>query len=71
MLLPRLAMKRKDLIKYILACGCLVEREGSRHTVFINPSAGQVSTVPRHTEINTFLGKKICKDLGIPLINIR
>jgi len=61
-------MKRKDLIRYILNFGCRVEREGSNHTVFINFSSGQVSTVPRHSEINTFLGRKICKDLGIPPI---
>ncbi len=25
-----------------------------------------MSTVPRHAEINSFLARKICKDLGIP-----
>jgi predicted RNA binding protein YcfA (HicA-like mRNA interferase family) len=64
-------MKRKDLVRYILACGCLVEREGANHTIFINLDSGQVTSVPRHKEINTFLGRKICKDLGIPVISIK
>lgn len=62
-------MKRKDLVRHILMFGCVIEREGSNHTIFINLSSGQVSSVPRHSEINTFLGRKICKDLGIPLIS--
>ena len=61
-------MKRKDLVKYILSFGCFVDREGGSHTIFINPGSGQVSSVPTHKEINTFLGRKICKDLGIPVI---
>lgn len=64
-------MKRKDLIRYILSFGCGIEREGSHHTVFINFNSGQVSTVPQHKEIHTFLGRKICKDLGIPPIGKR
>jgi mRNA interferase HicA len=64
-------MKRKDLVRYILSFGCLVEREGNSHTIFINPTSGQVSAVPRHKEINTFLGKKICKDLGLPTIHLK
>jgi D-hexose-6-phosphate mutarotase len=45
--------------------GCEVRREGARHTVFWNPSARTVSTVPRHREINENLARKICKDPGI------
>jgi mRNA interferase HicA len=40
-------------------------REGGNHSVFVSP-AGRTSSVPRHTEINDDLAKKICKDLGIP-----
>jgi len=42
-------------------------REGGRHTVYFNPKTNRTSTVPRHREVNDFLAKKICKDLGIPL----
>jgi hypothetical protein len=64
-------MKRTDLIRHILVSGCVVEREGSRHTIFINLISGQTSSVPRHKEVNTFLGKKICRDLGITIISVK
>ncbi|MDA2914259.1 addiction module toxin, HicA family [Acidobacteriia bacterium AH_259_A11_L15] len=41
-------------------------REGSRHSVFYNPAKRTNSTVPRHREINSFLARKICRDLGVP-----
>lgn len=58
-------MKRVDLIKYLLKEGCIFVREGGNHSVFFNPAVKRTSTVPRHSEINTFLGRKICRDLGI------
>jgi mRNA interferase HicA len=58
-------MKRVDLIRHIEASGCTFLREGGRHTVYINPTARKVSTVPRHREINEFLAKKICRELEI------
>jgi len=58
-------MKRKDLIKHLLKNGCIFVREGTRHSVFFNPLLRKSSTVPRHTEIDNFLAKKICRDLGI------
>lgn len=60
-------MKRRDLIFHLEKNGCLFLREGSKHTVYTNPRTNRVSTLPRHTEINDFLAKKICKDLDIPL----
>lgn len=60
-------MKRVDLIRHLLANGCFLVREGSRHTVFANPELKRSSTVPRHKEVNNFLAKKICQDLGIDL----
>ena len=58
-------MKRRDLIRHLAAHGCTLLREGANHTVYINRSAGRVTTVPRHREINEFLTRKICRDLGI------
>jgi predicted RNA binding protein YcfA (HicA-like mRNA interferase family) len=58
-------MKRKDLIKYLLKNGCIFIREGAKHSVFFNPLMKKTSTVPRHDEIDNFLAKKICRDLGI------
>ncbi|MBU6141755.1 type II toxin-antitoxin system HicA family toxin [Patescibacteria group bacterium] len=58
-------MKRNDLIRRLFKNGCVLAREGARHSVFLNPSLNRTSTVPRHSEIDEILAKKICKDLGI------
>jgi len=58
-------MKRKDLIKHLFKNGCIFMREGARHSVFFNSLIKKSSTVPRHTEIDSFLAAKICRDLGI------
>lgn len=61
-------MKRVDLIKHLVKCGCMFLREGARHSVYFNPTTKRSSTAPRHTEINSFLAKKICNDLGVEVI---
>ena len=58
-------MKRTDLIRHLTKQGCIFVREGSRHSVFYNSLTRRSSTVPRHSEIDNFLSKKICRDLGI------
>jgi len=58
-------MKLKDLIRHLKDNGCELLREGARHTVYVNHKEKKVSTVPRHREINGYLCRKICKDLGI------
>ena len=60
-------MKRKKLIKHLENNGCEFLREGGNHTVFVNRRKRKVSTVPRHNEIDEYLCKKICKDLGIEM----
>jgi hypothetical protein len=34
--------------------------------MYVNPRQKKVSAVPRHTEINAILARKICRDLEIP-----
>lgn len=58
-------MKRLDLIRHLEAHGCYLLREGSRHSVYINPLVGKSSTVPRHREVNDYLARKICRDMDI------
>ena len=60
-------MKRKEFLKHITKCGCVLLREGANHSVYVNRRCKKVSTVPRHNEINDFLARKICKDLEINL----
>ena len=59
-------MKRRELIRYLENNGCKELREGSRHTIFVYPRQKKVSAVPRQTEINVSLARKICRDLEIP-----
>ena len=61
-------MKRRQLIKHLKKHGCILRREGSKHTIYINPANKQTTAIPRHIEIANRLAKKICKDLDIPTI---
>lgn len=58
-------MKRRELIRHLEAHGCVLFRDRGKYTVYVNPANGRVSTVPRHREVNDFLARKICRDLGI------
>jgi mRNA interferase HicA len=60
-------MKRRDLLQHLAAHGCILIREGARHSVFHNPHERVTSTVPRHREINDYLARKICRDLRVPM----
>ncbi|MBV8127435.1 MAG: type II toxin-antitoxin system HicA family toxin [Planctomycetaceae bacterium] len=58
-------MKRLELIRHLESHGCSLLRDRGKHSVYVNPVNNQVSAVPRHREINEFLARKICRDLGI------
>jgi mRNA interferase HicA len=58
-------MKRSVLLKYIRTYGCELIREGGRHSWWGNPHQNKRSSIPRHTEIDDDLVRKICKELGI------
>jgi mRNA interferase HicA len=58
-------MKRVELIRHLESQGCRLLRDQGKHTVYVNPTNNQVSAIPRHREINPFLAKKICRDLGV------
>jgi predicted RNA binding protein YcfA (HicA-like mRNA interferase family) len=58
-------MKLADLVRHIKANGCTLLRDRGKHSVYVNPVNNRVSAVPRHREINDFLARKICRDLGI------
>jgi len=59
-------MKRTDFIRHIERFRCRLVREGGRHSIYMNIVSKRTSSVPRHSEIDDFLAKKICKDLGVP-----
>jgi hypothetical protein len=58
-------VKRHALTDHLRRHGCLLKREGARHTIFANPATGAQAPVPRHGEIDNRLARKICEQLGI------
>jgi mRNA interferase HicA len=58
-------MKRVDLLRHLERNGCVLLREGAKHTVYHNPKVQRTATVPRHKEIKTPTAARICKDLGV------
>ena len=61
-------MKRTALIKHLLENDCILFKEGSNHSVYINTKGKGMSAVPRHSELGDRLAVVICKQLGIPKI---
>ena len=59
-------MKRRELVGHLVEQGCEVLREGGSHAIFVHRAHRRSSSVPRHNEINDFLARKTCRDLGVP-----
>jgi mRNA interferase HicA len=59
-------MKRTILIKHLKENNCILKREGSKHSIYINQNTGIKTQIPRHTDINEITASQICKQLGIP-----
>jgi mRNA interferase HicA len=59
-------VKRRALLAHLNAYGCTLVREGAKHSWWGNPASGRRSAVPRHSEVDDLLVRKICRDLGIP-----
>jgi mRNA interferase HicA len=59
-------MKLTELLKHLRKYGCILKREGSSHSLWMNSQNGQVEAIPRHTEIKNLLARKICRGLLIP-----
>jgi hypothetical protein len=60
-----LSSEAESLIRHLRRHGCHLKREGSAHSIWINPNTGQVEQIPRHAEISDQLAKKICRGLSI------
>jgi len=59
-------MKRHELLRHLRHYGCILKREGARHSLYQNPVNGIVEAIPRHVEIDNKLAERICKELEIP-----
>ncbi|KKU50121.1 MAG: YcfA-like protein [Parcubacteria group bacterium GW2011_GWB1_49_7] len=58
-------MNRAKLILHLLKHGCILLREGSRHSIYKNLITGAQTTVPRKSTLLLFTAKGICKQLGV------
>jgi len=61
-------MKLKDFEKHLTTHGCMLLREGSNHSIWVNKANLKQSAVVRHKEIDNRLCKNICKQLDIPSV---
>ena len=52
-------MKRRDLIKKLIKNGWWLERHGGDHDIYTDGE--NFESIPRHSEINEVLAKKIIK----------
>ena len=59
-------MKRTQFLKHLKGHGCVLDREGAKHSWWKNPANDAHSAVPRHREVKFNLAKQICRDLSIP-----
>lgn len=58
-------MKRRDLIRELVAAGCYLKRHGGHHDLYANPKTGRIAPVPRHNEISDTLAGVIRKQLAV------
>jgi len=61
-------VKRRERLDHLRRHGCVLDREGGRHSILVNPSNGRKAPVPRHSEIDNRLARKICEQLDAPVI---
>jgi mRNA interferase HicA len=59
-------MKLADLERHLRQQGCVLLRQGSKHTVRLNPQARKISSLPRHREVKEGTVRAIRKQLEIP-----
>lgn len=56
-------MKRVELIKRLVAAGCVLVRHGGRHDWYRNPETGVCQPVPKHRENNDRLARRALRKL--------
>jgi hypothetical protein len=46
----------------------MLDREGSKYSIYLNTRTDDWTAVPRHSDIREITVMKICKELGIPML---
>jgi mRNA interferase HicA len=57
-------VKHVDLIRRLIAAGCVLVRHGGKHDWYRNPQTGVSQPVPRHREIKDQLARHILRMLS-------
>jgi predicted RNA binding protein YcfA (HicA-like mRNA interferase family) len=58
-------LKRREFIRELVRNGCVLQRLGGRHDLYVNRNNGRQAPVPRHSEIKDSLCELIRKQLGL------
>lgn len=58
-------MKRTRLVAHLLRNGCVLLREGAKHSIYRNLFIGVQTSVPRHANLLESTARRICKQLGV------
>lgn len=61
-------MRLNALLRHLRRHGCQLLREGGSHSIWFNPETGGRDAVPRHSEIDDTVARRICRTLSIPEI---
>ena len=59
-------MKRTELEQHLRRHGCEFDREGGKHGIWRNLRTKAEIAMPRHSEINLYTARGLCKHLGVP-----
>ncbi|MCK6632117.1 MAG: type II toxin-antitoxin system HicA family toxin [Fimbriimonadaceae bacterium] len=59
-------MKRSEIERHLRNAGCVLDRQGAKHAIWLNPENDARAAVPRHSEIRRNTARRICDDLGVP-----
>jgi hypothetical protein len=57
-------MKREKLLEQIAATGAVFIRHGRKHDIYENPRTHELTSIPRHQDINEYTAKGIIKKLS-------
>ena len=57
--------QKNAFIRHLKQQGCRRLRQGRNHEWWVNETTNDRSAIPRHTEVNKHLARKICRDLGV------
>jgi predicted RNA binding protein YcfA (HicA-like mRNA interferase family) len=60
-------MKVSEIVRLARNNGCVIQRHGSKHDIWLNPETGSEVSIPRHQskELPTGTANQILKKLGL------